>query len=74
MDPRLVNQARGLPLEQRIELIDALWESVAEEGYEPPLTPAQAAELDRRLAAHHREPDAVISWESIKDDLDKKYR
>jgi putative addiction module component (TIGR02574 family) len=61
MDPRPVNQARELPLAQRIELLDALWESVAEEGYEPPLTPAEAAERDRRLAAHHRDPDAVIS-------------
>jgi len=74
MDPHLVDQARGLPLAERIELIDALWESVTEEGYEPPLTPEQTAELDRRLAAHRRDPDAVIPWESIKQDLDKRYR
>jgi putative addiction module component (TIGR02574 family) len=74
MNPSLINQARELPLEQRIELIDVLWESIAEEGYEPPLTPEQAAELDRRLAAHRRDPNAVISWESIKEQLDKKYR
>jgi len=74
MDPHFVDQARGLPLAERIQLIDALWESVTEEGYEPPLTPEQAAELDRRLAAHRLDPDAVISWESIKEDLDQRYR
>ena len=65
MDSPLVQQARALPLEQRVELIDALWETVAAEGYEPPLTHQQAEELDRRLAAHRRNPDDVIPWESI---------
>jgi putative addiction module component (TIGR02574 family) len=74
MDSQFVNQVRALPLEQRIELIDALWESLAEEGYQPPLTPAQAAELDRRLADHRNNPDDVVSWESIKEELGRKYR
>ena len=74
MDSQLVQQARALPLEQRVELIDALWETVAAEGYEPPLTQQQAEELDRRLAAHRRNPDDVIPWESIKEELNEKYR
>jgi putative addiction module component (TIGR02574 family) len=74
MDSQLVQQARALPLEQRVELIDTLWETVAAEGYEPPLTQAQAEELDRRLAAHRRKPDDVIPWESIKEELNEKYR
>ena len=71
MDSQIVNQVRDLPLEQRIEPIDALWESIAAEAYEPPLIAEQAEELDRRLAAHTRQPDDVISWQSIKED--KKY-
>lgn len=74
MDSQLVQQARSLPLEQRVELIDALWETVAAEGYEPPLSQQQAEELDRRLAAHRRNPDDVIPWESIKEELGEKYR
>lgn len=74
MDSRLVEAARALPLKQRVELIDTLWETVAAEGYEPPLTQEQAEELDRRLAAHRRNPDDVISWESIKEELNEKYR
>jgi putative addiction module component (TIGR02574 family) len=74
MDSQLIDQARELPLEQRIQLIDALWESVAAEGYEPVLTKEQAEELDRRLAAHRRNSDDVFSWESIKQELNKRYR
>jgi putative addiction module component (TIGR02574 family) len=30
------------------------------------LTPAQKAELDRRLAAHQASPDRGISWNDLK--------
>ncbi len=74
MSSNLVETAKTLPLAERIELVEALWESIAQEGYEPPLTSEQAAELDQRLEAHQREPNDVISWETIKADLLKKYQ
>jgi putative addiction module component (TIGR02574 family) len=65
--------AKALPLAERIELAEALWESITREGYEPPLTPSQAAELDRRLEAHRRNPEAAVPWEQIKAELESKY-
>jgi len=73
MNSSLVNEARSLPLSDRVELIDALWESIVEDGYEPSLTPEQTAELKRRLDAHRRNPDDVVSCESIKSELAGKY-
>lgn len=73
MNSELVSTARSLPLAERIELIDLLWESIAEQGYEPPLTPEQAEELDRRLEAHRRNPGDTVSWDSIKEDLLSRY-
>ena len=72
MSSTFVDTAKLLPLAERIELVEALWESITREGYKPPLTPEQAAELDRRLEAHRRNPNDVISWESIKNDLSSK--
>jgi putative addiction module component (TIGR02574 family) len=72
MSSTLLDAAKSLPLADRIQLIDELWESVAREGYEPALTPEQAAELDRRLEAHQRNPAEVVSWESIKADLGER--
>ncbi len=69
MSSNFVDTAKRLPLAERIELVEALWESITQEGYEPPLTPEQAAELDRRVEAHQRNPNDVVSWESIKEDL-----
>ena len=73
MNSQLVNDARELPLAEQIELIDALWESVVKQGYEPPLTPEQSVELDRRLEAHQRNPDDVVSWDTIKGETLDKY-
>ena len=65
--------AKELPLPERVELVEALWETITAEGYEPPLTPEQAVELDRRLEAHRQDPDNVISWETIREVFLRKY-
>jgi putative addiction module component (TIGR02574 family) len=74
MSSSFVDTVKTLPLADRLEIIGELWESIAEEGYEPPLTPAQAAEIDRRYEAHRLTPDDVIPWESIKGELTDKYQ
>lgn len=40
---------RELPVEDRIRLVEDLWDSIAQDQLVLPLTPEQAAELDRRL-------------------------
>ena len=74
MNAALLETAKALPLSERVELLEALWESIVGEGYEPPLTDAQAAELDRRLQAHRRNPAEVVPWQQIKTDAEAKYR
>jgi putative addiction module component (TIGR02574 family) len=43
---------RELPVEERIKLVEDLWDSIAEDRKALPVTPEQRAELDRRLAAY----------------------
>lgn len=73
MNANLLEAAKALPLPERIHLAEALWESITDEGHEPPLTPAQAQELDRRLEEHRRNPQTGIPWEQVKAELDQKY-
>lgn len=73
MGANLIESAKTLPLAERIELFDALWETLRRDGYEPALTPAQAAELDRRLEASHRSPDDVVLWEAVKSDAEARF-
>jgi putative addiction module component (TIGR02574 family) len=41
-----------LPLEERIRLVEDLWDSIAADQHALPLTAEQKAELDRRLDAY----------------------
>jgi len=73
MNAALLEAVKSLPLPDRIELVDAVWETIAAEGYEPPLTEAQAAELQRRLEEHRQNPASGIAWETVKAELERKY-
>jgi putative addiction module component (TIGR02574 family) len=55
-----------LPIAERLRLVEAIWDSIAEapEGLE--LTDAQRAELDRRLAEYERNPDAGSPWPEVR--------
>jgi len=55
-----------LSVEERLALVEELWDSIAESSADLPLTEAQRAELERRLAEHEAHPDDVIPWEEIK--------
>jgi putative addiction module component (TIGR02574 family) len=43
---------KELPLDERIKLVEDLWDSIAADQKALPLTPAQRTELDRRLDAY----------------------
>jgi putative addiction module component (TIGR02574 family) len=66
MNTQLLDQARELSLDEQIELVEALWNNIVERNAVPPLTEAQKAELDRRIADHEANPDDVVSWEEVK--------
>jgi putative addiction module component (TIGR02574 family) len=48
---------RELPVEERIKLVEDLWDSIAEDRKALPVTLEQRAELDRRLAAYEVDKD-----------------
>ena len=48
MDDKL----HDMPLDERIKLVEDLWDSIAADQNVLPLTPEQKAELDRRLDAY----------------------
>lgn len=48
--------------EERIELAEELWDSLAETPEAVPLTEAQAEELDRRIDAYRKDRDPGTPW------------
>ena len=55
-----------LTVAQRLQLVDDIWSSLGEDPPLAPLTPAQEAELQRRIADYEANPDAGSSWEEVK--------
>jgi putative addiction module component (TIGR02574 family) len=66
-----IEELRKLPLPERLELVEELWDTIAEDADKLTLTEAQAAELDRRLAAHDAAPDEGVSWPDLRGRLQK---
>ncbi|MGH8556565.1 MAG: addiction module protein [Methylococcales bacterium] len=66
MNTNLLNQARQLSLDEQIELLEALWDSIVEHGGTPTLTEAQKLELDLRIAEYEANPDDVVPWTEVK--------
>jgi len=60
----------NLSAAEKVELLDAVWESLEADAL--PLTEAQRAELDYRIARHEQNPSDVIPWEQVKADLFRK--
>lgn len=63
---------RSLPLSERIELVEDIWDSIAEETTASvQLSQEQRAELHRRLTAHRADPSSSIPWEQVRATLFK---
>jgi putative addiction module component (TIGR02574 family) len=54
-----------LSIEDRLQLADAIWDSVVREVEASPLPEWQRAELERRLADSVANPDAVRPWGDV---------
>ncbi len=58
-----------LTVAERIQLAEDLWDSVSDAPEVLALTEAQREELDRRIDTHGANPEAAISWESLRQEL-----
>lgn len=55
-----------LSVPERIQLVQDIWDSIAAEPEELPLTDAQRKELDRRLDDLEADPSAGVPWQDVK--------
>ncbi len=63
-----------MSVEERLALVEELWDSIAEDSAAVPLTDAQRTELDRRIAEHEAHPDDVVSWEDVKASINTRLK
>lgn len=66
MNTQLLQQASVLDIDEKIELVEAIWDSIVSCCAAPPLTETQKLELDRRFEDHLANPGDVIPWDDVK--------
>lgn len=62
----LLSDAVQLPLADRIQLIEALWDTVPDESL-PPLSSEWLAEIARRTAEFEAGQVTPVPWEEVRD-------
>ena len=68
-----IDQLRDLPLERRLEIIEALWESVESELGPEAISDELADELDREFEAHLQDPSSSIPWEQVRAEMRRRF-
>ena len=63
---------RKLSIPERLQLVEDIWDSIAEETEAMPVPPEVLDEAERRLAEHRADPDSAIPWEEVRADLYKR--
>lgn len=58
-----------LPVQERIQLVEMIWESIAAVPHAVEVSPELKTELDARLAEFERSPEAGYSWDEVKAHL-----
>lgn len=67
MTPKsILEQALRLPVDQRLELVEQLWDSIAADASQVPVPDWHKAELNRRLANKDAEH---LTWDEVQKRL-----
>jgi putative addiction module component (TIGR02574 family) len=60
---------RMLSAEEKIRLLQDLWDEVVEDAANIPISESHRKLLDERLRQHEEDPDDLESWETARDDV-----
>ena len=58
-----------LPRDVRVALVQEIWDTIAAETTHAPLSEAQRAELERRVADDDANPNDVTPWEQVEAEV-----
>ena len=60
-----LSEVLELPIADRIKLVQVIWDSVAAQPDQVPVTPEQRAELETRMREYRDAPDDVRPWDEV---------
>ncbi|CAN5793329.1 hypothetical protein BH11BAC7_BH11BAC7_20560 [soil metagenome] len=68
-----LNEILKLPIAERILAVEAIWDSIAAENKDYPLTEEELHVLEERWEEYKKNPSAVKTWEEVKSAVLKKF-
>jgi putative addiction module component (TIGR02574 family) len=69
---KLLAEALKLNVNERIQLVQDIWDSIAAQPEAILLTDADKAEIDRRLEDCRQNPDDYITWEELQQKFERR--
>lgn len=63
-----------ISIDDRIALVQAIWDSIDRDSHGPLLSDEQRRELKRRVDDCRNNPEDVIPWEQIEAEARKRYQ
>ncbi len=63
-----LSELTSLPIADRLRAVETLWDSIAAEA-PVSISPEQRAEIRRRVEAHEKHPEDLLSWDQVLDQL-----
>ena len=60
-----IRELKLLSVPERLKVVEAVWDSLADEAAPVPLSSKQRVELDRRLDAYEANPEDTLTWDQV---------
>jgi putative addiction module component (TIGR02574 family) len=68
----LLDEILQLPPEERLKLVEAVWDSLVKSSESVPVPDWHRHEIDRRLDHEHMDEKANVSWDDVQAQLKPK--
>jgi putative addiction module component (TIGR02574 family) len=65
---RTLAELTSLPVAERLRVVESLWNSIDVDA-PVAVSPEQRAEIRRRVDAHEKNPDELLTWDQVLDRL-----
>ena len=70
---RIIQDILKLSIPERILMVEAIWDSIAESNQDVKLTEETMQLLDQRLEEHGQNPEEGSSWDDVKARIKKQF-
>ena len=72
MDAVIKQALSGMTIEEKITLVEDIWDTIAVSKEIPPLSDAQIRDLEKREKHYQKHPETALSWNSFRSKLEKE--